>query len=116
MTDNLHIHKEGSAADKARIQELNSLAVKGLMPMLDPENQLFCERLKRTRQGMKREGLSPRYTLMTLMGLRKGEEFGLRNPFDSKSILEGLLNNTTWLENLGDLGLLLWICALMAPE
>jgi hypothetical protein len=53
---------------------------------------------------------------MTLMGLNRGEKFGLRNPFDSQAILNGLLKDRTWLDNIGDLGLLLWTCALLSPE
>ena len=84
--------------------------------MFDGQNQLFCNRLVRTRKGLEREGLSPRYTLMTLMGLRQGESFGLRNPFNAQAILNNLLKDTNWLDNIGDLGLLLWACALIAPE
>jgi hypothetical protein len=102
--------------DRTSIQALNSLAVRGLVPMFDAKSQLFCMRLNRTGRGFTREGLSPRYTLMTLMGLRKGEQFGLRSPFNSNSILNGLLENTEWLDNIGDLGLLLWLCALTVPE
>jgi hypothetical protein len=50
------------------------------------------------------------------MGLRQGEEFGLRHPFNSEEILDRLLKDTKWLDNIGDLGLLLWTCALIAPE
>ena len=116
MTSSLQVSKEGHQADQARVRDLNSLAVKGLVPMFDPQNQLFCERLKLTKKGLKKEGLSPRYTLMTLMGLHKGERYGLRNPFDSRAIMNGLLASTAWPDNIGDLGLLLWLCALMAPE
>lgn len=84
--------------------------------MFDDQSRLFCNRLVRTKKGLEREGLSPRYTLMTLMGLRRGEAFGLRNPFNSEAILNGLLKDTKWLDNIGDLGLLLWACALIAPE
>lgn len=100
----------------AKIQGLNALSVKGLAPMFDPARQLFCYRLVRTKTGMEREGLSPRYTFMTLMGLHRAEKFGLRNPFDSKTILNGLLKDRGWLDNIGDLGLLMWTCALLAPD
>ncbi len=30
--------------------------------------------------------------------------------------MNGLLASTTWPDNIGDLGLLLWLCALMTPE
>ena len=116
MRTSLETTNTAAAPDQATIRALNSLAVKGLAPMFDPQNQVFCMRLTLTGEGLRREGLSPRYTLMTLMGLHRGEEYGLRNPFDSQSIMNGLLNNTAWLDNIGDLGLLLWCCALMAPE
>jgi len=102
--------------DDLRIRELNTLAIKGLAPMFDDRRMLFCNRLIRTDKGLEREGLSARYTLMTLMGLNRGERFGLRNPFDSQAILNGLLKNRTWLDNIGDLGLLLWTCALVSPD
>jgi len=101
--------------DETKIRALNSLSVRGLTAMFDDRRQLFCNRLVRTEGGLKSEGLSPRYTLMTLMGLHRGETFGLRSPFDTKVILNGLLKSTQWLDNIGDLGLLLWACALIAP-
>jgi hypothetical protein len=102
--------------DEAKIRALNSLSVRGLKAMFDERRQLFCDRLVRTESGLKKEGLSQRYTLMTLLGLRQGENFGLRNPFNVDAILNGLLEDTRWLDNIGDLGLLLWTCALVAPE
>ena len=116
MTSNLQVPTVAHPEDQTRVRDLNSLAVKGLMPMFDPRKQLFCWRLKLTQEGLRREGLSPRYTFMTLLGLHKGEGYGLRNPFDSRAIMNGLLAGTAWLDNIGDLGLLLWLCALMAPE
>lgn len=101
--------------DEVKIRALNTLAIKGLVPMFDPQRQMFCNRLVRTAKGLEREGLSPRYTLMTLLGLKRGEEFGLRNPFDSMAILNGLLKDRGWLDDVGDLGLLMWTCALLAP-
>lgn len=116
MTSNSQVARVDHPADQARVRDLNSLAVKGLVSMFEPRKQLFCWRLKLTKEGLRREGLSPRYTLMTLLGLCESEGYGLRNPFDSKSIMNGLLARTAWLDNIGDLGLLLWLCARMAPE
>jgi hypothetical protein len=101
--------------DETRIRALNSFSVRGLTAMFDDRRQLFCNRLVRTEGGLKSEGLSHRYTLMTLMGLRRGEAFGLRSPFNCQGILDGLLRDVKWLDNIGDLGLLLWACALIAP-
>jgi hypothetical protein len=35
---------------------------------------------------------------------------------DIPSILQVLVQDTRWLENIGDLGLLVWLCALVSPE
>ena len=39
--------------------------------MYDSEKGLFCHRLRKTSEGLKREGISQRYTVMTLLGLRE---------------------------------------------
>ena len=45
---------------QATIRRFVDLAVRGLVPMFDQEKQLFCYSLKKTDDGMVREGLSPR--------------------------------------------------------
>ncbi len=84
--------------------------------MFDQQKQLFCYSLKKTDDGMVREGLSPRYTMMTLMGLHRLEEAGGTSPIEIAPVLKALLSNLDWVEDIGDLGVLLWTCALVAPE
>ena len=72
------------------VRELLSLAVRGLVPMFDKDKQLFCHRLLRTDHGLVREGLSPRYTIMTLLGLRELELAGMDSPFDTQAIYASL--------------------------
>ncbi len=98
------------------IQRLNTLAVNGLVPMFDPDKQLFCFTLKRTAAGMVREGISPRYTAITLMGLHRLEQSGRTSPIDIPKVFDVLLADTKWIGNIGDLGLLHWLCALVAPD
>src|SRR6202167_2726393 len=98
------------------IHHFNELAVKGLVPMFDQEKQLFGFTLKKTATGMVREGISQRYTVFTLLGLHRLEESGGTSPVEIKRSLEALLANTDWVNNIGDLGLLLWVCAVIAPE
>jgi hypothetical protein len=98
------------------IHRLNTLAVNGLVPMFDPEKQLFCFTLQKTDAGMVREGISPRYTAMTLMGLHRLEQSGGTSPIDIQRVFDGLLVHSDWITNIGDLGLLLWTCALVAPD
>jgi len=107
---------KGAHGEQANIRELNLLAVKGLIAMFDSESQLFCFRMKQSKQGLAREGLSHRYTIITLLGLSQVESSRLRPLVDLKPTLENLLKNTSWLNNIGDLGLLLWLCALALPE
>jgi hypothetical protein len=101
---------------QATVQRSVVLATRGLVPMFDEQTQLFCYSLKKTEGGMVQEGLSPRYTMMTLMGLHRVEEAGGVSPIEIKPVLQALLANLDWVKDIGDLGVLLWMCALMAPE
>ena len=98
------------------VVELCNLAATGLVAMLDPERQLFCYTYARTEGGMKRQGLSHRYTMMTLLGLRRYETAGQSSPIEIAPVLDALLSDLSWVESAGDLGLLLWTCAELAPE
>jgi hypothetical protein len=93
-----------------------ALAVRGLVPMFDSQRQLFCHKLKKTAQGMVQEGISQRYTAMTLMGLKRLEQAGGVSPFDPKPIIQSLLSDLRWVDNIGDLGVLLWLCGVVCPE
>src|SRR5579863_649842 len=98
------------------VHRLNALAVKRLVSMFDPEKQLFCYKLKQTATGLVREGISPRYTAIALMGLHRLEQSGLTPPIEIKDVFDVLMADTEWVDNIGDLGLLLWLCALVAPD
>jgi hypothetical protein len=103
--------------DDARIQALKALALNGLTRMYDPETRLFSTRLRKTAQGLVREGVSQRYTMITLLGLLRSERSGIQNPFDSGALFAALSRNGFgWLSNIGDLGLLLWLGSAMSAE
>jgi hypothetical protein len=97
-------------------QGLVELAVRGLPQMLDQRAGMFCYKMKKAGDGLVQEGLSPRYTAMTLMGLHRLGQSGHPAPLDVKPVLEGLLTNTNWVENIGDAGLMLWLAAQVAPD
>lgn len=105
-------------ADAAQptVQRFVALALRGLVPMFDARTQLFCYSLKKTERGMVQEGLSPRYTMMTLMGLNRVEQAGGESSIAIQPALDALLKNLDWVKDIGDLGVLLWTCALIAPE
>ena len=97
-------------------RELIFLARRGLVAMFDTDKQLFCHRLLRTERGIVREGLSPRYTIMTLLGLRELELAGMDSPFDTQAIYASFIRDTNWIQGSGDLGLLIWLTATFDPD
>ena len=101
---------------RAIVNRFVALAVRGLVPMFDSQKQLFCYKLKKTGNGMVQEGISHRYTMMTLMGLHRLEQAGMASPFDKQRILQALLSDLSWVDNVGDLGVLLWMCGIVCPE
>jgi len=54
--------------------------------------------------------------MMTLMGFHRVVENGGAVPLEMKPIFENLLADTSWIDNVGDLGLLIWTCALLDPS
>ncbi len=100
----------------ATIRPLLEMSVRGLEPMLYPERNLFSYKLKRTPEGLVKEGISSRYTIIALLGLQRAEQIGLCPSFDARTIFDGLVRETRRIDNGGDWGLLLWLCALRAPE
>jgi hypothetical protein len=101
---------------ESRVSQLIGVAIRGLEPMYDSDKKLFCFRLQQTSQGLVREGISQRYTIMTLLGLLRAESAGFQSTISVPNTLNCLLNDTAWLDNIGDLGLLLWACALSSKE
>ena len=103
-------------AGDLNVPELNRHAVKSLTQMFNAEHELFCYKMRQDHTGLVREGLSRRYTLMTILGLHRSEAAGISSPVDIQNVLGGLLRDVTWIDNTGDLGLLLWAAAIMSPE
>ena len=101
---------------QAIVSNFVSLAVRGLLPMFDQQRQIFCYKLRRTKGGVIRQGFSHRYTMMTVLGLHRLEQAGAVPSFNTKAIIQRLLSDLTWIDNIGDLGVLLWLCGVVCPE
>jgi hypothetical protein len=97
-------------------RDLISLATRGLGAMFDPQKQLFCHSLQRTPAGMVREGFSSRYTVVALLGLRKLELAGKDSSFDTQAIYASVVRDTSWIQGIGDFGLLIWLTATFHPD
>ena len=98
------------------LRELLALSTRGLAQMVDPATGLFCHRLVATKNRLQREGISPRYTAMTLLGLHQMQAAGQPASLDIQSCYRSLIRHTTWIQGVGDLGLLLWVTAALDPE
>lgn len=105
-----------SSERRSEVTDIVRLATEGLKQMVDPQSRLFCHTLKQTPSGMEREGISHRYTMMTLLGLHRLEAAGQASPVEIRPMLDVLLRDTRWINGTGDLGLLLWTCAEIAPD
>src|SRR5258708_12843799 len=84
--------------------------------MLDESTGMFCNKLKKSAGGLVPEGVSPRYTAMTLMGLHRLEQNGEQSSLGVRPAVERFLANTNWVDNIGDLGLMLWLVPPLAPH
>jgi hypothetical protein len=107
---------EDRRIDRPDLTDLIDLAAKGLVPMFEARRNLFCSRMVRTNRGLIRRGVSHRYTIISLLGFHQMGASGLVPPFQIAPVIDVLLQDTTWLDNLGDVGLLLWLCALASPD
>jgi hypothetical protein len=98
------------------IRRLTTLAIAGLPAMFDRGRNLFCYRVQHNGRRLVMEGVSHRYTIMTLLGLQEFTKSGGTHPFDTEAILASLTADMTWVKGIGDLGLLLWLVASVFPH
>ncbi len=95
-------------------RKLAEFLLAAMKPMVRRDG-LLCFRLRQTARGLIQEGVSHRYTLIALLGIKRAQSAGL--VFDSEQIVSAtqLAQSCGWLTNLGDLGLLLWAIAVADP-
>jgi hypothetical protein len=92
------------------------LAAKGLVPMFDHDKNIFCYKLKQSSTGLVQEGTSARYTMMCLLGFHRYEQGGNESPVPVRPLLDSLLSDLSWVDNVGDIGVVFWTCATIAPD
>lgn len=97
-------------------QKLIDLSVDGLIKMFDREKELFCYTMIGNDYNVQKEGVSIRYTIISLLGLKKLEDKGIKSPINITSTLSSLCSKVGAYDNLGDIGLLIWLCSLVSPD
>lgn len=108
---------EAPAKNYQQIQDdLVNLALQGLPAMYDEENQRFCFRMKLSGGELVKEGYDLIYTLICLLGLDRAEKNGYPVFLNVKDAVIARLNHLDEIRSIGQLGLLLWLCARAYPE
>jgi hypothetical protein len=102
--------------DNVTLAQLTPLAMNGLTSMFDAKDQRFCFTAKRRDGQPVNEGISLRYSIMSLLGLNRLESIGIASPIDVRAVFTSWLERKVSVDDLGDKGLMLWLCALAAPD
>jgi hypothetical protein len=102
----------------ARVEpfQVIELATSGLSQMFDQERRLFSYTMRHRNGKLVSLGVSHRYTMMTILGLYRFEQSGGESPVPVSAALDQLTADLRWVKGAGDLGLLLWACALIDPS
>ena len=92
------------------IDQLREMAVRGLRRMYRRQERLFVFRLRRGREGIVSEGLSRRYTAISLIGLAEHSEIvpSVLERDDPRDVCARLVGDAPLMENLGDVALTAW--------
>lgn len=91
-----------------RIRPLMLLSLKGLERMWMKNDRLFCFTVRDGKNGPAPEGISLRYTAITLLGLHRAMERGWPVQFNLYDILNQTIRSIPTTRNIGTLGLILW--------
>lgn len=95
----------------ACVARLRAMAIDALRRMYLPHEQMFCFCIRRTNAGDRPEGVSRRYTAITLLGLAGEDEAVARRIVGAGGttlLMDRLLHDVNDLTCLGDVALTLW--------
>jgi len=98
------------------IRSLCDQSIQGLERMFDRNKKVFCYRVRKTEEGIVCDGESFRYTIITLLGLKRYEQHIGSSPISIREVLNELVNKSASIKYSGDAGLLLWLTAMAAPK
>ena len=98
------------------VSALCSFAAKALLALFDRTKMLFSQRITLRDGGFRREEASPRRTVVALLGLKCLSDSGQRQPFDLASIENAVFQDKSWIEGVGDLGVLIRFAAEYNPD
>ena len=92
------------------------IAVKALVSLFDQTELLFSRRIILREGVLRRETASQRRTVIALLGLECLSDSDQGQPFDLASIEHSVFQDTSWIEGVGDLGILIRFAAEYNPD
>ncbi len=95
---------------------MRDISVRSLDRMYLPDEQMFVHCIRRGADGDKPEGVSRRYTAITLLGLAgESEEIAAAamKGHDCETVCQRLLADVSEVSNMGDVALTLWVARLL---
>ncbi|MEN6464579.1 MAG: hypothetical protein ABFD62_05300 [Syntrophaceae bacterium] len=95
-------------------RDMLNITMQVLPRMYLQDRLLFCTRAPLVSGGLQPQDVSVRYTLITILGLKRLAEEGIEI-LDYGPLLAGIAARREAIRGGGDLGLLLWACALIDP-
>jgi hypothetical protein len=92
------------------VAELGEYATRALAAMYVPEERLFAFRVVRTARGVQREGLSRRYSAITLIGLAtaRASAAAILHGHSLEDVCDRLIGDVDSLTDIGDAALADW--------
>jgi hypothetical protein len=103
--------RTGDEKVPAVIRKLRAMSVRGLARMYSRRDRQFVFRLRRTDTSVVQEGLSPRYTAITLIGMANLPERNIAHVFGTHTpheVCATIVEEASVTDNLGDAALTLW--------
>jgi hypothetical protein len=96
------------------LRQLRAMSVRGLARMFSPADRMFAFRVRRSPSGVTKEGLSPRYTAISLLGMAHIATTDVGHILGAVTVDEvfgTLIDHVVGGDNLGDVALSLWAAA-----
>ena len=101
---------------RLEVSALCRIAVKALVSLFDGKELLFSRRITLREGGFRREAASQRRTVIALLGLKCLSDSDQQQPFDLASIENSVFQDKSWIEGVGDLGVLVQFAAKYNPN
>ncbi len=98
------------------VAQLVGLAAEGLRSMYDDREGIFCARVSRSGQGLRRQGHSFAGSLVATLGLAESGRRGHWTAFSTDALAQELIQRRTSVRSTAELGLLLWMTARTSPH